>query len=84
MFWDDLVERWRRGSPANGPRLLRGAGGHVAVLPTPHRRRRSRFLLLLLVAALLAVGALLVASDRVASASGEPSATPAMGAWVGA
>lgn len=70
MFWDDLVRRWRRESRVISPQLLRGAGGHVAVLPQPRRRRRSRLLLLLL--ALLAIGAvLLVGSGRMPGPSAE-------------
>jgi len=70
MFWDDLVRRWRRESKVVGPRLLRGAGGHVAFLPAPRRQRRSRLLVLLLV--LLAIGALLlVGSGRVSGPSAE-------------
>lgn len=63
MFWHDLVRRWRRESRVISPQLLRGAGGHVAVLPEPRRRRRARLLMLLL--ALLAIAAvLLVGSGR--------------------
>jgi hypothetical protein len=40
MFWDDLVRRWRRDIGGLSPRLLRAAGGHVAVLPAPRPRRR--------------------------------------------
>ena len=70
MFWDDLVRRWRREARVVSPQLLREAGGHVAVLPTPRRRRRSRVLMLLLV--LLAIGALLlVGSGRVSGPSAE-------------
>jgi hypothetical protein len=54
MFWDDLVRRWRRDVRGVSPRLLRAAGGHVAVLPAPRPRRRSRLPLLVLVACLLA------------------------------
>lgn len=70
MFWDDLVRRWRRESGVVSPRLLRGAGGHVAVLPTPRRQRRSRLLLLLL-ALLAAAALLLVGSGRVSVASAQ-------------
>lgn len=49
MFWNDLVRRWRRETKLNSPRLLRAAGGHVAVLPTPQRARQVRPLLMVLV-----------------------------------
>jgi hypothetical protein len=63
MFWDDLVRRWRHESRVISPRLLSGAGGHVAVLPQ-RRRRRSRLLMVLLT--LLAIEiALLIGSGRV-------------------
>jgi len=69
MFWEDLVRRWRREAKVISPQLLRGAGGHVAVLPAPRRRRRSSQILLLLLAA--AIGAaVLVASGRLPVASG--------------
>lgn len=42
MFRDDLVRRWRRESKANSPRLLRAAGGNLAVLPDPQRTGRAR------------------------------------------
>ena len=48
MFWDDLVQRWRKENRANSPEFLRAVGGHVAVLPAPQRSRRSRPLLLVL------------------------------------
>jgi hypothetical protein len=48
MFWDDLVRRWRKSNKANSPRLLRAAGGHVAVLPSPQRARQVRPLLVIL------------------------------------
>jgi hypothetical protein len=70
MFWDDLVRRWRRDARVNSPQLLRGAGGHVAVLPAPRRRRRSRLLMLLLVLLAIAV-LLLVGPGRVSGVSGE-------------
>jgi hypothetical protein len=74
MFWDDLVRRWRREAKVVSPQLLRGAGGHVAVLPAPRQRRRSRLELLLLV--LLAIAALLfVGSGRVSRSSGEAEAS---------
>jgi hypothetical protein len=61
MFWDDLVRRLRRESKVLSPRLLRGAGGHVAVLPAPRRRRRPGLLLLILIS--IVVGAaILIAS----------------------
>ena len=59
MLWDDFVRRWRLEARVVSPQLLRGAGGHVAVLTGPRRRRRSRLLMLLLV--LLAFAALLLA-----------------------
>jgi hypothetical protein len=69
MFWDDLVRRWRREAKVISPQLLRGAGGHVAVLPAPRQRRRSSLILLLLLVA--TIGAtLLVASGRLPMASG--------------
>jgi hypothetical protein len=49
MFWDDLIRRWRREAKLNSPRLLRAAGGHVAVLPAPRRARQVRPFLLVLV-----------------------------------
>jgi len=48
MFWDDLIRRWRRETKLNSPRLLRAAGGHVAVLPAPQRARQVRPLLVVL------------------------------------
>jgi len=48
MFWDDLVRRWRKETKANSPRLLRAAGGHVAVLQAPQRTRQVRPLLVIL------------------------------------
>jgi hypothetical protein len=58
MFWDDLVRRWRKETKANSPRLLRAAGGHVAVLPAPQRTRQVRPLLVVL--AILALFLLLL------------------------
>ena len=56
MFWNDLVRRWRKESRAISPRLLRSAGGHVAVLPHPQGTRQVRPLLVVLaVLALLLV-----------------------------
>ena len=64
MFWDDLVRRWRKDTKAISPRLLRAAGGHVAVLPDPRRTRHVRPLLMLLaILALLLL--LLFGSGRV-------------------
>jgi hypothetical protein len=63
MFWDDLVGRWRRETKSNSPRLLRAAGGHVAVLPNPQRTRQVRPLLLIL-AILAAILLLLFGSGR--------------------
>ncbi len=48
MYWDDLIRRWRRETRVNSPRLLRAAGGHVAVLPAPRRARQVRPLLVIL------------------------------------
>ena len=50
MFWDDLVRRWRRDVGGLSPRLLRAAGGHVAVLPAPRPRRRLQLPWLVLIA----------------------------------
>jgi len=72
MFWDDIVRRWRRDAKVVSPRLYRGAGGHVAVLPSPRRQRQSRFLLLLVMLSVLG-SVLLVASGG--SSDAEP--TPA-------
>ena len=64
MFWDDLVRRWRKDTKTISPRLLRAAGGHVAVLPDPQRARRVRPLLVVLaILALLLL--LLFGSGRV-------------------
>jgi hypothetical protein len=49
MFWDDLIRRLRGETRLNSPRLLRAAGGHVAVLPAPRRARGVRPLLVVLV-----------------------------------
>jgi hypothetical protein len=49
VFWDDLIRRWRRENPANSPRLLRAAGGHVAVLPSPRRRWRAPLWILIVI-----------------------------------
>ncbi len=76
MFWDDLVRRWRREYKVVSPRLLRGAGGHVAVLPAPHRQRRHRLLLLLVTLVLLGA-ALLVSSGRISITGSNAQATPA-------
>lgn len=70
MFWDDLIRRWRRENGSLGPRLLRGAAGHVAVLPAPRRRRRATFRLLIVVLGVLLV--LLVATGRVHAAATGP------------
>jgi len=48
MYWDDLVRRWRRETKTNSPRLLRAAGGHVAVLPAGRRTPQVRPLLVIL------------------------------------
>lgn len=63
MFWDDLMRRWRRDHRVASARLLAGAGGHVAVLPS-RRGRRPRTVLVILAAAILALVAL-VASGQV-------------------
>lgn len=68
MFWDELVRRWRRDTGQMTPRLLRGAAGHVAVLPAPRPRRRLRLSLLILVAVGLATIALLLEGGRVDAA----------------
>lgn len=62
MFWDDLVRRWRREYKTNSPRLLRAAGGHVAVLPAPQRARQMRSLLVVL--AIIALVLLLATRSR--------------------
>lgn len=80
MYWDDLVRRWRREAHVLSPRLLRGTGGHVAVLPEPHRRRRSRVLLLLLV--LLAIGALMLVGSGHVSGPTAATDTPLVGSSV--
>ena len=54
MFWDDLMRRWRREHRSLDARLLRGAAGHVAVLPAPRPRRRSRLPWIVIIAALIA------------------------------
>jgi hypothetical protein len=74
MFWDDLVRRWRKENSDNSPRLLRAAGGHVAVLPAPRRTRQLRpVLVVLAVLALLLV--LLFGSGRIGDVTNtaEPS-----------
>jgi hypothetical protein len=65
MFWDDLVRRWRRDVRAVDSRLLRAAGGHVAVLPAPRRRRRSRVLWLIVIAVIIAIGVMLLQGGQV-------------------
>lgn len=60
MFWDDLIRRWRRDFRAVDRRLLRAAGGHVAVLPAPKPRRRSRVPWLILIALAIAAIVLLL------------------------
>ena len=78
MFWDDLVRRWRKETKANSPRLLRAAGGHVALLPSPQRARQVRPLLLVLaILALLVV--LLFGSGRVGSVTNTPEPTQPAG-----
>lgn len=57
MFWDDSIRRLRREHGAISPRLLRAAGGHVAIVPA-HLGRRVRPLAVLVVLAVLAVAAL--------------------------
>ena len=81
MFWDDLVRRWRREAKVLSPGLLRGAGGHVAVLPEPRRTRRYRLLVLLLV--LLVIGAvMLVGSGRVVSVPNTAIQAPVVASFV--
>lgn len=53
MYWDDLIRQWRRKTRANSPRLLRAAGGNVAVLPAPRRAPQVRRLLVILALAAL-------------------------------
>ena len=65
MFWDDLIRRWRRDTGGLSPRLLRAAGGNVAVLPTPKPRRRLRLPWLFLIALGIAVIVLLLQSGQV-------------------
>lgn len=76
MFWDDLVRRLRRESKVMSPRLLRAAGGQVAVLPAPRRQRQAR-LLPLLVMLLVFGAALLASSGRMTVNSGGAQPTPA-------
>jgi hypothetical protein len=73
MFWDDLVRRWRKETKTISPRLLRAAGGHVAVLPDPQRARRVRPLLLAILALLLL---LLFGSVRVGVVTNTTEPTP--------
>jgi len=65
MFWDDLIRRWRRDTGGLSPRLLRGAAGHVAVLPAPKPRRRLRVPWLVLIALGIAAILLLFQSGQV-------------------
>lgn len=74
MFWDDLVRQWRKGTKANSPRLLRAAGGHVAVLPNPHRAPQVRPLVVIL-AILALLLALLFASGTVGDLTNSPEPT---------
>ena len=76
MFWDDLVRRWRREARGNSPRLLRAAGGHVALLPTPQRARRVRPLLVALAILTALVLFLLFGSGRVGVATNPPEPPP--------
>jgi len=69
MFWDDLVRRVRRESRTLDPKVLRAAGGHVAVLPGPRRARRSRALLIALIALAVLALALLFGTGRIGSAT---------------
>ena len=80
MFWDDLVRRWRREEKVLSPQLLRGVGGHVAVLPEPRRRGRSRLLILLLV--LLAIGALMLVGSGLVSGPDAAAETPVAASFV--
>jgi len=74
MFWDDLIERWRRGSRAESRPLIRGATGSAAVLPAPGRERRRRWLLLL-VATVVAVFLLSSQHPTTSPASAVPNAS---------
>jgi hypothetical protein len=76
MFWDDLVRQWRKETKTISPRLLRAAGGHVAVLPDPRRARRVRPLLLAILALLLL---LLFGSVRVGEVTNTTEPTPSAG-----
>lgn len=58
MYWDDLIRRWRRETRTVSPRLLRAAGGHVAVLPA--RRRAPRVGAVLVILAIVALALLLL------------------------
>lgn len=75
MFWDDLIRRWRKETRANSPRLLRAAGGHVAVLPDPQRARQIHPLLLLVLAILALLVLLLFGSGRVGVVTNTPEPT---------
>jgi hypothetical protein len=74
MFWDDLVRRWRKDTKANSPRLLRAAGGHVAVLPSPQRAPQVRPLVVVL-AILALLLALLFGSGIVGDLTNSPEPT---------
>ncbi|HEY4632656.1 MAG TPA: hypothetical protein VIH00_01970 [Candidatus Limnocylindrales bacterium] len=82
MYWDDLIEHWRKGRRANSPRLLRAAGGHVAVLPSPRRRRRIRPLVVALAIIVLLL-LLLFGSGSLEPSTDAPEPTLASGIAVG-
>ena len=56
MYWDDLMRRWRREHRVLSERLLVGAGGLVATMPTRQRRRHP--LLVMILAIVVALGAI--------------------------
>ena len=79
MFWDDLVRRWRKDARTNSPRLLRAAGGHVAVFPAPRQEHPVR-LLMAAIAILALLVLLLVGSGRVSLVTDSPRPQPAASA----
>jgi hypothetical protein len=74
MFWDDLVRRWRKETRANSPRLLRDAGGHVAVLPNPQRAPQARPVVIILAILAILLG-LLIGSGIVGQEPNDPEPT---------